>query len=410
MTDDSRERVLFHMTDTDPAPVKAPVDLLDTTTGSAAHTLFRYLDRSGGRRALALLSLYVIAVALTFLPLLVGAWLGGSLFGDDKLKLPFFHDWTILFAFLVSFPCLLILTVTDQHILDQSLKMVDSEGTIAISPEDKKRVAVRWNKRFLIFNLVGQGLAAMIGASIAYLNYSLFKPGQHWMFDRNTGALLGVGYVFMFCLFLFYALIVIYVYRNIALSLLLRDIVRHSRLQLLPCHPDRCGGLRPVGRLGLRNQYALSIFGVNVVLMAWGMIHDIGAQGGIHDSLYVLMIAGVIAYLILGPIVFLAPLLPFRTGMQANKAELRSEIVQCLRTESERLRKQLLKATVTKEDEELIERLRKMCTAIEELPVWPFDPGTVRKFMTAYVIPIVSAGYPVAKAIPTSWLDRLTWW
>jgi hypothetical protein len=58
-----------------------------------------------------------------------------------------------------------------------------------------------------------------------------------------------------------------------------------------------------------------------------------------------------------------------------------------------------LKAAVTKEDEELIERLRKMCAAIDELPVWPFDPGTLRKFMTAYVIPIVSAGYPVAKTI-----------
>ena len=40
-----------------------------------------------------------------------------------------------------------------------------------------------------------------------------------------------------------------------------------------------------------------------------------------------------------------------------------------------------------------------MCAAIDELPVWPFDPGTLRKFMTAYVIPIVSAGYPVAKTI-----------
>ena len=135
--------------------------------------------------------------------------------------------------------------------------------------------------------------------------------------------------------------------------------------------------------------------------MAWVMIHDVmGTQEVIPASLYALMIAGVIAYLILGPIVFVAPLLPFRSGMQANKAELRSEIVQRLRTESERLRKQLpSNAAVTKEDEELIERLRKMCAAIDELPVWPFDPGTLRKFMTAYVIPIVSAGYPVAKTI-----------
>jgi hypothetical protein len=330
------------MTATNPAPVNAPVDRLDTTTDSAVHALFRCLDRGGGGRALALFRLYAIAVALTLLPLLIGAWLGphSLVVRGAELKLPFFYDWTILFAFLVSFPCLLILTVTDQDVLVQSLKTVESEGTITISPEDKKRVAVRWNGRFRIINLVGQASAAMIGASIAYINYRLFKEPSlgHWSFDG--GALLGVGYVFLLCLFLFYALIVVYLFRNIALSLLLGDIVRHARLQLLPWHPDRCGGLRPVGRLGLRNQYALSIFGVNVVLMAWVMIHDVvGTQEEIPASLYALMIAGVVAYLILGPIVFVAPLLPFRSGMQANKAELRSEIVQRLRMESERLRK-----------------------------------------------------------------------
>jgi len=146
--------------------------------------------------------LYAIAVALTLLPLLIGAWLGphSLVVRNAELKLPFFYDWTILFAFLVSFPCLLILTVTDQHVLDQSLKTVEAEGIITISPEDKQRVAVRWNGRFRIVNLVGQASAAMIGASIAYINYRLFKEPSlgHWIFGR--GALLGVGYVFLFCL------------------------------------------------------------------------------------------------------------------------------------------------------------------------------------------------------------------
>ena len=61
-------------------------------------------------------------------------------------------------------------------------------------------MAVRWNGRFRIVNLVGQASAAMIGASIAYINYRLFKEPSlgHWIFGR--GALLGVGYVFLFCL------------------------------------------------------------------------------------------------------------------------------------------------------------------------------------------------------------------
>jgi hypothetical protein len=53
---------------------------------------------------------------------------------------------------------------------------------------------------------------------------------------------------------------------------------------------------------------------------------------------------------------------------------------------------------ISDEDEQLIERLRKIGAVIDELPVWPFDSGTLRKFLTAYIIPIISsAGFPLAK-------------
>ena len=100
----------------------------------------------------------------------------------------------------------------------------------------------------------------------------------------------------------------------------------------------------------------------------------------------------------LGPFVFLAPLLPFRDGMLKSKTELMGAVARRMRVELERLRAQLRTGPITKEDEELVERLRKIGAVINELPVWPFDAGTLRKFLTAYVIPIVgAAGYPAVK-------------
>jgi hypothetical protein len=46
---------------------------------------------------------------------------------------------------------------------------------------------------------------------------------------------------------------------------------------------------------------------------------------------------------------------------------------------------------VSKEDEDTIERLRKMSALVEELPVWPFDALTLRKFATAYLVPVVTS-------------------
>src|SRR6185369_10796526 len=95
-----------------------------------------------------------------------------------------------------------------------------------------------------------------------------------------------------------------------------------------------------------------------------------------------------LAFLILGPVVFMAPLLPFRRGMLDAKSEWTSEIAHLLRKEFAKLRKKIRKEEITKSDEETIDRLRKVGEVIDDLPVWPFDARTLRKFATAYLIPI----------------------
>jgi hypothetical protein len=191
-------------------------------------------------------------------------------------------------------------------------------------------------------------------------------------------------------------MIPIYVLRSIAISLFLKDLVAHTEIRMLPFHPDKCGGLRPVGQLGLRNQYSLTIFGLNVVVLAVVTILYLR----VSPAIYGLIAAAVIGYVILGPLVFMGPLLPFRTGMLRTKAELMSEVAQRLRVELRRLRSQLPSGAITKEDEELIDRLRKIGALIDELPVWPFDAGTLRKFLAAYVIPMLSAvAYPLLRNV-----------
>jgi hypothetical protein len=170
---------------------------------------------------------------------------------------------------------------------------------------------------------------------------------------------------------------------------------------MLPFHPDRSGGLRPVGHLGLRNQYGLTVCGVNVVTLFYISLHNLN----VPTSLSGLMITAALAYIAVGPLVFMGPLLPFRVGMLRMKTELMSEVAQRLRVELERLRHQLAAGPITKEDEELIDRLRKVGVMIDGLPVWPFDTGTLRKFLTAYIIPLVGAvGVKPLLSVAASWL------
>jgi hypothetical protein len=189
--------------------------------------------------------------------------------------------------------------------------------------------------------------------------------------------------------------------RSFATSLFLKELVAHAEIRMLPFHPDNSAGLRPVGHLGLRNQYALTVCGFNLLLLILVSMRYLT----VPSSLYGLMAAAALAYVIVGPLVFLGPLLPFRGAMLRTKTDLMSEVAHRLRIELQRLRRELASGEITKEDEELIDRLRKFGAVINELPVWPFDAGTLRKFLTAYVIPVVSAiGFSLLKALLASGL------
>jgi hypothetical protein len=375
-----------------------PPMTLTTTSGSVIHYLFSRQFGFAPGNAFTPIKIYLTAAAFAFLPLFLGAMHGDpSIVTAEKPHLlPFLRDWNVLFMSLVSFPCLLILTVTDQDVLALALKTVQSDGTITISNADKDRLAERWRNYFRITNLAAQLVGLIVGGTIAYFNYVAYSPPDvgFWISDKDH--LLVVGVIFLCFIFIFYAVVPIYILRNIAISLLFRDIVAHAQLHMLPMHPDKAGGLRPVGRLGLRNQYALTLLGLNIVLLVMVSRHYLHVTW----SLNALMTAAVLAYLILGPVVFVAPLLPFRGGMLKSKSELLREVALRIRMELDRLRAQLPSGQITKDDEKLIARLRKIGEVIDELPVWPFDAGTGRKFLTAYAIPILStAGYLLQKII-----------
>jgi hypothetical protein len=370
-----------------------PADLIsiDTTRNSILHRLMR--RRGGELRAPSVA--YLGAAAATYGLLIVIAAATYLLANGDmpSHRLPLHRDWNIMFMFLVSFPTLVTLTITDDAVLRSALQRIQRDGILMLPNTGAARqVTAAWEQRFARINVLALVAGIAMGLSVVRINYVAYTPPSlgFWIADR--GRLLPVGYVFFFCIFLFYVVVPIILARSAAISLLLRDIVSQARLSLLPAHPDRCGGLRPIGRVGLRNQYALSVCGINVVLL-YAVSYAYLDMG---SNLRSLVVAAIVAYVAMGPLVFLGPLLSFRQGMLATKIELLSEVAQRLRIELRRLRQQLPEGQITKADEELVERLRKIGAVIEELPVWPFDASTLKKFVSAYVIPLVGAvGYVI---------------
>jgi hypothetical protein len=371
-----------------------PVDplTLDTTAGSVLHIIPRVLNRCG-LGGLVPVVLYAGALSLSLLPLIACTCLNPlyplplTVQSDaDTLKMPFLYDANTIFLFLVSFPCLLILAVTDDRQLSRALHRVQFEGVITISEESGAALAKRWYQVFRTFNAAVQVFSLGAGAVVAHFVFERVstETGSWFAYDNHV---LLAGYVFVYCNFLLTVVTSIYVLRCFAVAMLLRSIVRHAELHILPLHPDKAGGLQPIGHIALRNQYALTLLGINVAL---GLALTLLLSNR-NNEMIGLVAAAATAYLILGPFVFVAPLLPFSEVMTKNKAQMMSEVALRMRAELDNIRLRFQSGAITAEDEQSIERLRKIGAVIDELPVWPFDAGTLRKFSTAYLIPILGS-------------------
>ena len=357
-----------------------------TTAWSLLHWLVRYKadSWSTGKAVRA----YFVSIAITYIPLLLAAYQSGNPLWKVDPKFPdrllFLHDWGIAFAFLVSFPTLVVLMASDEPLLASSLTRVQDDGVLRIKKEVNSAAPFKsWNAIFRRCNigalLLGTGLGLVLGK---FTFDSMKNPERHFWIIKGTELLPVVGYAYFYCIVLLYTLVFIYVARCVVISVFLNHVVKSSQISLLPFHPDKCGGLRPVGRLGLRNQYTLTVLGLNIVLLIVG-------SHGLPDRL---LVEAAVAYLILGPIIFMGPLLPFRRGMMETKEGWMKEAGDRLHIEFEHLRVKMRTSEISKEDEAMIDRLRKVGSFIQELPVWPFDAQTLRTFATAYIVPL---GFPL---------------
>jgi hypothetical protein len=109
---------------------------LDTTSGSLLHLWPDLLERIGVSRGFMPAALYFSNVMLQFVPLLIGAWLGSVplLTRDGVHRIPFLLDFSALSSYLIAYPCVFTLVLTDQRALRTALSKIQLGGALIISP------------------------------------------------------------------------------------------------------------------------------------------------------------------------------------------------------------------------------------------------------------------------------------
>lgn len=354
-----------------------------TTQLSFIHWAVDYNGQNWGRNV----AIYLAVVAATYgLMVLVAVT---QIPADAKQDPSVFTDWAVMFAFVISLPAILFFVASDQQALDAAMTRVWTDGIVAGSMDTVERFKTTWTARFRTLNLAVQIGGVLLAIPLSYLTAYGFK-----LIAADTWALKSAasGYAYMAGVAVFYAILMIYIVRGIALAVLLKSMANGWNVVLSPLHPDGCGGLQPLGRIGLRNQYSLTLLGINIAVVAI-VLHHIDKVTPSHQSLTLAIVVPAMAiYLIFGPIIFLGPLLPFRRVMGDLRRNLMQQIATPLNDKFDSIQEQVrVGGAVSKADLEALERLRTIGKAVAELPIWPFDAPTMRVFATAYVIPVLLA-------------------
>jgi hypothetical protein len=196
----------------------------------------------------------------------------------------------------------------------------------------------------------------------------------------------------------------------VAFACLCSALAQNIHLRIYPSHPDRTGGLQPIGQVAL----LLSLFICIIGLDLFGMTANEFALNGLshsaapHGQTNLMVLSALWAsYIVIGSILFFLPLLPLRRRMAAAKRRYLLEANE-LHVAAERKHQEEIHGGVV--DPASLQGLVALEVLIEssaQMAVWPFDQRTFVRYaglLFAPLVPVVGEHLPRALGFIKSYL------
>lgn len=173
-------------------------------------------------------------------------------------------------------------------------------------------------------------------------------------------------------------------------------LFREFRVDVRVLHPDGAGGLSPLGSFSVKVGYLIGVFGLAAVAAVWShsayLIMDGAAPGLRFEPATISLI---LAYIVVAPIVFFAPIGAAHAAMRSAKDEFLIKIADQFEADFSNLHTVIegdsaaLKAALEK-----IEQLQKIHHIVNSFPVWPFNSASLLRFFSSTLSPVVFALIP----------------
>jgi hypothetical protein len=257
-------------------------------------------------------------IAVTWLPIVLLAWLDGRVLEDGVTREPLLRHFGIHARFLLALPAFIVAEAVLEGAAFALIPHFETSGLVDYTLRAPFRDALRGVERLRDSRLVAAIIVGLVVLN-AVVNWSesLHLDETSWALVADGGPGLTIaGWWYLgvarpvFALMLF-----LWVFRLWLVGSLCRRVA-HLDLRLVPTHPDRAGGLGFIELLPVA--FAPVAFGASAVLASrWG--HDVVYHGTHVDDLRM----PVAVFVVIALLAFLSPLAPFSGMLRRLKRRAR---------------------------------------------------------------------------------------
>ncbi|AGX87750.1 hypothetical protein [Candidatus Symbiobacter mobilis] len=190
----------------------------------------------------------------------------------------------------------------------------------------------------------------------------------------------------------------------VVFACLCSHIARNEGLNICPHHPDRTGGLRPIGQVALFYSLFTFALGVDLAGLTLGelVINELFRSVGqpLTANLYLLFSLWAL-YFAIGTLLFVLPLIPIRKRMAKVKREYLLKLSKLISVSATQHVSELETRTFNAEMLQGLGALNDLYREAQAMAVWPFDTVTMLRYsglLGAPFMPVVADRLPVMMA------------
>jgi hypothetical protein len=331
------------------------------------------------------LGVFLVVVLVGTVPLALSALEGN--FVNPRLTCDGFGDLGWHTSFLILLPFVLLFARYYLNDFGDALERLHATG--AVKPSDDGDAAFVAYAQGVFRARALTLLPPLVGLSVAVFAAETFNlAGRNtWNSPPAGSPLSPAALASMVAPFFLYYLLSAYLLRLIAVFFVIRRFLA-TEVNLQPLHPDKCGGLSPLGQFSLRITKAGVVVGLVCLLGIYSNVYRMGFE--LFAPVNVLIIC---AYVFGLAVAFFLPLLPARRAMQRAKSSQLQEISNRFQALLEHNMSVMRQDPQHAElDLRRLEETQKLYDIANAMPVYPFNFENVVRFSGSVLWPILFMG------------------